>query len=189
MDARCVNIETLCKTASAYPLGIIYATAQSRPPAADSAYREAFAARAPRRKRSWIELAPPPPGATLQDLWQLNRAQIHTAIAKRIGGRLGGHFAGAATVDLGCDLNGQARPHLFVATTRYRGPYRFDDRIDVAAMPCTPEVAEYFAHAVPAEVACWAFDRWAQHATYRVVLNKFGGEDRLERFGVARPIR
>lgn len=33
MDARCVNIETLCKPASAYPLGIIFNKLRSEPPA------------------------------------------------------------------------------------------------------------------------------------------------------------
>ena len=179
------------RLAGAYPPGTIIASAHTIPPAAQVAHDAAFAAIPAPRGKPWVNLSAPPPGAMYGELVGLHRQQVFAAIAKRLGKRVGGNFAGAVTIDLMQDLNAGAVPHLFLATTRFRAPYRFEDRIDVAVMPCTAEVDSYFARGITQHVATWAWDKWslAPCVSLRVVINKFGQEDRYEAWGMMRPLR
>lgn len=169
----------LLNAAAKWPAGIIVASAGQMPPAAAQAYQNAFERR-PRRRKPWLRLAAPLPGITFAELHLLHRAQIHAAVARRIGGKMGGAFAASLSVDLGQGL----QPHLIVATTRYRAPGGWCDRIDLAAVPCAPDAAAHYSHPADPEVSRWAFDHYAAGAPYKVVLNRFGGQDNTHPWGV-----
>ena len=54
---------------------------------------------------------------------------------------------------------------MVLATTRYRGPYKFERRIDLAVVPCSDGEATYYATPQPEEVARWAFDQYAARSS------------------------
>jgi hypothetical protein len=131
-------------------------------------------------RRPWLQLVPPPPGVTFADLREIHLEQLHRAVAKAIG-KKGGNFA--ASIDIDLEHGQSPRPHLVVATTRFRGPYRWEDRIEIAARPCTQAVAAYYATPATPEVARWAFDQNAHGSAYKVVVNKFGSVDTSRTWG------
>ena len=184
-------IENLALAARFAP-GVIYACGPQKalPPHVAAAYQNGFA-KAPetrRRKKPWLELAARPPGMSPEALARLHRAQMHGAVGKLLGKRGGGVFCAALEIDLyGAGGTHAPTPHLVMATTAFRAPpFRWEDRIDVAVMPCTAEFLDYYHEPVAREVAYWAVNTYARHAPYRVVIDKFGGEEQSYTWGVMR---
>lgn len=156
--------------AGAYPPGVIVATAQSMPPAALAARDAAFAAVGrSRRKKPWIELAPPPPLMPAECLRQLHRAQLHAAVAKALGKR-GSDFCAAIVIDIHGDSGEYApTPHLVMATTRCRRT-KWCDRIDLAVHECDQEFLNYYTTPCGPELARMNFNAYSRFARYKAVL-------------------
>jgi hypothetical protein len=64
-----------------------------------------------------------------------------------------------------------------MASTQFRAPGKWCERIDVAGLPCDATTAHYYARPVEREVAEWAWSQYARGAPYKTILNKWGGPD------------